>query len=86
MSVLNMFFLNAVLKTTKQMCEKEKSLNVLHDNNTNMKTLQKLINQWWEETTVINKKAFTMCVRSTIMPELNINKLTTKFQNLTLSL
>jgi len=36
--------------------------------------------------TVINKKAFTMCVRSTIMSELNINKLTTKFQNLTLSL
>jgi len=86
MSVLNMFHLNAVLKTTEQMCEKEKSLNVLHDNNTSMKTLQKLINQQWEETTTINKKAFAMCVRSTIMPELNIDELTTKFQNLTLSL
>ncbi len=42
--VLNTFYLNAALKTAKQMCEKEKSLNVLHDNNTNMKTLQKLIN------------------------------------------
>jgi hypothetical protein len=26
-----------------------------------MKTLQKLINQQWEETMMINKKAFTMC-------------------------
>jgi len=44
-SVSDMFCLNAALKTIKQMCEKEKSLNVLHDNNTSMKTLQKLINQ-----------------------------------------
>ncbi len=43
-SVLNTFCLNAVLKTAKQMCEKEKSLNVLCNNNTSMKTLQKLIN------------------------------------------
>jgi len=35
---------------------------------------------------VINKEAFTMHIRSTIMPELNIDKLVTKFQNLTLSL
>jgi hypothetical protein len=86
MSVLNTFHLNAVLKTVKQMCEKRKSLNVLHNNNTSMKTLQKLINQWWEEMTVINKKAFTMCVRPTIMSEFNIDKLVMKFQNLTLSL
>ncbi len=85
-SVLNMFCLNAVLKTAKQMCEKEKSLNVLCDNNTSMKTLQKLINQQWEEMMMINKEAFTMRVRPTIMPEFNINELTTKFQNLTLSL
>jgi len=38
-SVSDMFCLNVALKTTKQMCEKEKSLNVLHDNNTSMKTL-----------------------------------------------
>jgi len=44
-SVSNMFYLNAALKTAEQMCEKEKSLNVLHNNNTSMKTLQKLINQ-----------------------------------------
>ena len=44
MSVLNTFHLNVVLKTIKQMCEKEKSLNVLCNNNTSMKTLQKLIN------------------------------------------
>ncbi len=85
-SVSNTFHLNAVLKTAKQMCEKEKSLNVLCDNNTSMKTLQKLINQQQEKTTVINKRAFTMCVRPTIMPELNIDELATKFQNLTLSL
>ncbi len=86
MSVSDTFCLNAVLKTAKQMCEKEKSLNVLHNNNTSMKTLQKLINQQWEKTTAINKRTFTMCVRPTIMPEFNINELTTKFQNLTLSL
>jgi len=74
-----MFCLNAALKMTKQMCEKEKSLNVLHNNNTSMKTLQKLINQQQEETTVINKRAFTMHVRPTIMPELNIDELITKF-------
>ncbi len=85
-SVLNMFHLNAVLKTAKKMCEKEKSLNVLCDNNTSMKTLQKMINQQWKETTAINKRAFTMRVRFTIMPELNIDKLVMKFQNLTLSL
>jgi len=85
-SVSNTFHLNAVLKTAKQMCEKEKSLNVLCDNNTSMKTLQKLINQQQEKTTVINKRAFTMCVRPTIMSELNIDELATKFQNLTLSL
>jgi len=85
-SVLNMFCLNVMLKMTKQMCEKEKSLNVLHNNNTSKKTLQKLINQQWEETTVINKKAFTIHVRPTIMFEFNIDKLVTKFQNLTLSL
>jgi ABC-type hemin transport system ATPase subunit len=44
-SVSDMFHLNAVLKTAKQMCEEKKSLNVLHDNNNSMKTLQKLINQ-----------------------------------------
>jgi len=44
-SVSDTFCLNAVLKMTKQMCEKEKSLNVLCDNNNSMKTLQKLINQ-----------------------------------------
>jgi len=86
MSVSNTFHLNAVLKTAEQMCKKEKSLNVLHNNNTSMKTLQKLINQQQEETTAINKRAFTMRVRPTIMPEFNINKLVTKFQNLTLSL
>jgi hypothetical protein len=55
MSVSDTFCLNAVLKTTEQMCEEKKSLNVLHNNNNSMKTLQKLINQQWEETTVINK-------------------------------
>jgi len=85
-SVSDTFHLNAVLKTAKQMCEKKKSLNVLHDNNTSMKTLQKLINQRQEETTVINKKAFSTCIRPTIMPEPYIDKLATKFQNLTLSL
>ncbi len=85
-SVSDTFYLNAVLKTAKQMCEEKKSLNVLHDNNNSIKTLQKLINQQWEETTAINKEAFTMCIRPTIMPEFNIDKLITKFQNLTLSL
>jgi len=85
-SVSDTFHLNAVLKTTEQMCEEKKSLNVLHDNNNSMKTLQKLINQWWEKTTAINKGAFTMRTRPTIMPEPNIDKLATKFQNLTLSL
>ncbi len=36
--------------------------------------------------TVINKEAVTTHIRPTIMPEPNIDKLTTKFQNLTLSL
>ncbi len=36
--------------------------------------------------TVINKGAFTTRIRSTIMSELNIDELATKFQNLTLSL
>ena len=85
-SVSDTFHLNVVLKVTKQMCEKEKSLNVLCDNNTSMKTLQKLINQWWEETTAIKKRAFTMCVRLTVMSEFNVDELVTKFQNLTLSL
>ena len=44
MSVSDTFCLNAVLKTTEQMCEEKKSLNVLHNNNNSMKTLQKLIN------------------------------------------
>jgi len=44
-SVPNTVCLNATLKMTEQMCKKEKSLNVLHNNNTSMKTLQKLINQ-----------------------------------------
>jgi len=44
-SVSDTFYLNAVLKTAKQMCEEKKSLNVLHDNNNSIKTLQKLINQ-----------------------------------------
>ena len=44
-SVSDTFHLNATLKTTKQMCEEKKSLNVLCDNNNSMKTLQKLINQ-----------------------------------------
>jgi len=35
---------------------------------------------------VINKEAFTMHIRPTIMPEFNIDELVTKFQNLTLSL
>ncbi len=86
MSVSDTFCLNAALKTAKQMCEEKKSLNVLCDNNNSMKTLQKLINQQWEETTVINKRAFTMRIRPTIMPELNIDELVTKFQNLTLLL
>ncbi len=85
-TVSDMFHLNVVLKTVKQMCEEKKSLNVLHNNNNSMKTLQKLINQWQEEMTAINKRAFTMRTRSTIMPEFNINKLVTKFQNLTLLL
>jgi len=85
-SVSDTFCLNAMLKTAKQMCEEKKSLNVLCDNNNSMKTLQKLINQQWEETTAINKKAFTTHIRSIIMPEFNIDELATKFQNLTLSL
>jgi len=85
-SVSDMFHLNAVLKTAKQMCEEKKSLNVLCDNNNSMKALQKLINQQQEETTAINKKAFTTHIRPTIMPEPNIDELATKFQNLTLSL
>jgi len=85
-SVSDTFCLNAVLKAAEQMCEEKESLNVLHDNNTSMKTLQKLINQQQEETTVINKEAFTMCIRPTIMPEPHINELRMKFQNLTLPL
>jgi len=86
MSVSDTFHLNAMLKTAEQMCEEKKSLNVLCDNNNSMKTLQRLINQQWEKTTVINKGAFTTHIRPTIMPELNIDELVTKFQNLTLSL
>jgi len=44
-SVSDTFHLNAALKAAEQMCEEKKSLNVLCDNNTSMKTLQKLINQ-----------------------------------------
>ncbi len=85
-SVSDTFHLNAALKAAEQMCEEKKSLNVLCDNNTSMKTLQKLINQQWEETTVINKEAFTMHIRPTIMFEPHIDNLMMKFQNLTLSL
>jgi len=85
-SVSDTFCLNAVLKAAKQMCEEEESLNVLRDNITSMKTLQKLINQRQEETTAINKGASTTRIRPTIMPEPHINELVTKFQNLTLPL
>jgi len=44
-SVSDTFHLNVMLKAAEQMCEEKKSLNVLCDNNTSMKTLQKLINQ-----------------------------------------
>ena len=83
---LLIFSLNETLRAAEKIYDEKESLSMLWEYQDSMKSLQKLIDQWCKEMTVIVKTILVALCQSIMSVESVIENLSIQFKNLTLLL
>ena len=83
---LLIFSLNKTLKTVKKIYNEKESLSMLWEYQDSIKSLQKLIDQWCEETAAIVRTISAAFCQSIMSVKSVIENLVSQFKNLTLLL